>query len=997
MDVFSLREAVVADYARFTRSFTRVAAADIREFLEREYEQGRFWPAPLIQLNPNFVPARSIEELVGESLLDPECARVFRVGKQDGPGQDLRLHRHQEDAVRIAAAGRSYVLTTGTGSGKSLSYFVPIVDWALKQRRADPGRHGRITAIVVYPMNALCNSQMEELRKFLEAGYPEGGTPVTFARYTGQEKQVERDELARRPPDILLTNYMMLELILTRQNETDRAVVRASKGLRFFVLDELHTYRGRQGADVALLVRRVREALNEHLIAVGTSATMASGGDATDRRDVVSRVATRLFGTPVRPADVVTETLIRVTPEAPDTAPSVLGSAIDAGLPAGLSFESLRNHPVAAWIEMRLGLDREDGRWVRTRRPKSLRQAAELLAQDSGRDGRRCESYLKQFLLVAHRTHDAAGRSLFAFRLHQLIAGAGDLLGTLEPQGLRYLTLNGQQFQPEAERLKRLFPYCFCRECGQEYAPVWAVVSTRAIERIEPRELGDRTADDEDMRFGFFLPDPDQTFQPTPIEEAFPEEWIAFERGVARLKPHYRRLAPLPFKTDALGRQDDAGLAGWFIPGSFRFCLNPSCRVYYDASIRSDLTKLASLSTEGRSSATTILTLSAVRYLLSEPVELPTRAKKILGFTDNRQDASLQAGHFNDFVQILLLRGGLLAAIEAAPEGALTDEILTQRAFAHLRLDDAEFASNPQAKGVAAESARRALRDVLGYRLYFDLRRGWRITNPNIEQLGLLRIDYLSLDEACRDPELWLDGPDALVLASPEIRRSAAELLLDTMRRHLCIKTRYLDRLEQEQIRNRSHNFLKEPWGLSEDERMEEAGIFLPVAQPATWRPEYRVVFASLRSRLGRQLARPGLWGDPAAPAFPVSSPKSSTRRSRGICSPGSSGTASSSGSRYRVSAPDGAQARRRCVGLLAMARLEPPVVCERQITSSFKLCIAPSRRRCMLVTSSYIVLRRANTRLRSTPPLARSGKSVFARRSCPFFSARRPWSWEST
>jgi ATP-dependent helicase YprA (DUF1998 family) len=97
-------------------------------------------------------------------------------------GTSLRLHRHQQDAVEVARRGGSYVLTTGTGSGKSLSYFIPIVDHVLKR-----GLRRGITAIVVYPMNALCNSQMEELAKFLCLGYGPGQQPVTYARYTDQE------------------------------------------------------------------------------------------------------------------------------------------------------------------------------------------------------------------------------------------------------------------------------------------------------------------------------------------------------------------------------------------------------------------------------------------------------------------------------------------------------------------------------------------------------------------------------------------------------------------------------------------------------------------------------------------------------------------------------------------------------------------------------------------------------------------------------------------
>jgi ATP-dependent helicase YprA (DUF1998 family) len=246
-------------------------------------------------------------------------------------------------------------------------------------------------------MNALCNSQREELRKFLEAGYLEGASPVTFARYTGQESQPERDELARRPPDILLTNYMMLELILTRQNETDRAVVRAARGLRFLVLDELHTYRGRQGADVALLVRRVREALGRDLLAVGTSATMVSEGEAMDRRRVVAEVATRMFGTEVLPDDIVTETLARITPAERARDAAEIAAALEARLPSNSTLEALREHPVAAWIETRLGLDWEDDKWVRTRSPKSLRHAAEQLASDSGRRRDLCETFSGNF------------------------------------------------------------------------------------------------------------------------------------------------------------------------------------------------------------------------------------------------------------------------------------------------------------------------------------------------------------------------------------------------------------------------------------------------------------------------------------------------------------------------------------------------------------------------------------------------------------------------
>ena len=107
-------------------------------------------------------------------------------------------------------------------------------------------------------MNALANSQKNELGKFLKSGFPNGQGPVTFERYTGQESDEEREAIIANPPDILLTNYVMLELLLTRPRE--RRLIEAASGLRYLVFDELHTYRGRQGADVALSIRRVRTA-----------------------------------------------------------------------------------------------------------------------------------------------------------------------------------------------------------------------------------------------------------------------------------------------------------------------------------------------------------------------------------------------------------------------------------------------------------------------------------------------------------------------------------------------------------------------------------------------------------------------------------------------------------------------------------------------------------------------------------------------------------------
>ncbi|NTU52311.1 MAG: DEAD/DEAH box helicase [Chlorobiaceae bacterium] len=871
MDVFEFRNRLISEYEQFSRSFTKPDAEDIQTYLNSCYDQGVFWPAPLVQLNPSFVPGGSVEDLVSSGVLHRECARIFRAGKSEsGIGVTLRLHKHQEEAIRAAQRKQNYVLTTGTGSGKSLSYFIPIVDHALRQK--DSGDTApRVRAIVIYPMNALANSQREELHRFLKLGYEGGDGPVTFARYTGQESSEERDAIARRPPDIILTNFMMLELMMTRQDEVDKAIVRAARGLRFLVLDELHTYRGRQGADVAMLARRVRAALNPEMICIGTSATMATEGTPEERNTEVAKVASKLFGSEVLPDNIITETLQRLTEDSPLKDPEVLLSAVSAELPSQSDFASLRSHPLAVWVELHLGLTQEAGKWVRAR-PRTLTAAAIELADETGIGHELCLTRLKDFLLLAYQTkrneYDDRSR-LFAFRLHQFISGAGDLFATLEPRNQRYLDVHGQQFQP-GHTDKCLFNAVFCRECGQEYFPVWASGPKNSPAMFEPRDLGDRNREPNDgddvVVFGLLMPDNEQIFD---VEDAerFPEEWVDYARTPPALKNNYRKYRPIPLQVSPNGDVVNAGMPALFIPGSFRFCLK--CGIYHDASLKSDMSKLSSLSYEGRSSATTVLTLGAMRYLLEEAGELDPQAKKLLGFTDNRQDAALQAGHFNDFIQVLLLRGSLLAAIER--HGELSDEVLAQSIQEVLHLEKTDFMANPEAMFLAEKQAQRALRDILGYRLYYDLRRGWRLTNPNLEQLGLVRIDYQELEAICNESSLWADAPPLLSGATPEAKLGIAHRFLDVMRKELCIKGHYLDPDQQEQFKLASFSHLREPWAVNEDERLQPSRyLILGSRPPELNRQDDRAAYLSYRSRFSREIRVMGLWGADAASRWPT-------------------------------------------------------------------------------------------------------------------------------
>ncbi len=875
MNVFDIRDQLIAGYKTYVSSFINIRDEEISKRVRESLDSGALWPDPLTQLNPSFEPGEWIDDLVGEGVLHSECARVFRIKRDlQDPGQPLRLHRHQSEAARTARSGANYVLTTGTGSGKSLAYIVPIVDHVLRR-----GRGKGIQAIAVYPMNALANSQYGELEKFLNFGYLDGKGPVTFARYTGQESDVDRQAIMANPPDILLTNYVMLELILTRPIE--RPLIEAAKGLRFLVLDELHTYRGRQGADVALLVRRVRDRLQSHetpqplqsLQCVGTSATLAGVGTYEEQRSQVAAVATRLFGSEVRPDSVIGETLRRATHERELSEPEFVSlltrRVADPEIRPPTAFAEFIKDPLSIWIESTFGVTADpSGRLVRST-PQSIEGpegAARKLSKLTGVAEERCAHAIREGFLAGYtcERNPETGFPAFAFRLHQFISKGDAVYASLEQESSRYITVHGQKYKP-GSRDHVLLPVVFCRECGEEY-----FVIRRAYDNdgdgsggytYIPRDLGDQ-ADIGASEAGFLHFSSDEAW-PSDYDEMLdrlPEDWVEDQSGVRRVVGSRRKDLPTAVRVAPDGREkkgegswgtkDDGSLLCHYIEAPFRFCLN--CGVSYDFRQQNDFAKLALLSSEGRSTATTILSMSAVRELRRS--DLPRRARKLLSFTDNRQDASLQAGHFNDFVEIGLLRSALYRAVRDSGSEGLDHASLTQGVFSAIHLPIELYASDPDVRFQLLKETERALREVLGYRLYRDLKRGWRITSPNLEQCGLLRIDYLSLDDVCGAEDVWADRHPALASATPETRARISRVLLDFMRRELAIKVDYLDQDAQERIQQQSSQRLIDPWAIDENEKMEHSSVLYPrPSRPGDFGGD---VYLSARGGYGQYLRR---------------------------------------------------------------------------------------------------------------------------------------------
>ncbi|MCR4442917.1 MAG: DEAD/DEAH box helicase [Peptococcaceae bacterium] len=271
---------------------------------------GKFIKGPILEATPSFQKGATINELIKEGLLSREFIKL----QSSSFKLDRNLYLHQELALRkIIEKNRNIVLATGTGSGKTEAFLLPILDHLFKEKEA--GRLGPgVRALLLYPMNALANDQLARLREIL-ANYKD----ITFGRYTGETERedaaaldkhvkmfgskpldnelISRTQMWQSPPHILLTNYAMLEYLLLRPDDSVFFDGDYAKHWRFLVLDEAHTYMGAKGIETAMLLRRLKDRVNMsrpgRLRCIATSATL--GGGEKDF-PAVAAFARQLFG-----------------------------------------------------------------------------------------------------------------------------------------------------------------------------------------------------------------------------------------------------------------------------------------------------------------------------------------------------------------------------------------------------------------------------------------------------------------------------------------------------------------------------------------------------------------------------------------------------------------------------------------------------------------------------------------------------------------------------
>jgi len=813
MDIFKIHSQVIDQYSKYIFSFLDIADDRIREKVNNYFSSHSPWPKPLIQFNPSFEISGSIDEIISKEVVDENLRYVF-----DG----YKLYKHQIDALKLGTSGKHFIVTSGTGSGKSLTYIGTIFDYLFKLKSKPKG----IKALIVYPMNALINSQTLEITKYKDRYEEKTGKafPISFRQYTGQESDIEKQEVKDELPDILLTNYMMLELIMTRLGESG---IRNSinENLKFLVFDELHTYRGRQGADVSLLIRRIHSNTKNALVCIGTSATMASGSDVSKQREEVAEVGRKIFGVDLKSDQVVNETIISSLSSPNEDIPiTELNKELQAGFDTVNNKKQLVELKLAKWIEKNVAIEILNGEIYR-RKPTTKEEIAKTLSEQTKLEENLCKNRLEEFLTLVNKVNkqeDKTDTSILPFKVHQFIAQTGSVYVTIESPEKRFITLDSSAYiADEAEGKKPLFQLAFSRNSGYEFL---CVRRNQKDNKLEPREFTQRIAeeedDDENLGYIVFDKEKDQPIWTTEDLVNLPDAWIRVRpNGEITIKSEYVNQLPHKIYFDEYGNYSEAKgnlpFEGWYISAPLLF--DSTSGTFFDRKT-AEGTKLSKLGTEGRSTSTTILSFSTIKALDSE--ELDYKEQKLLSFTDNRQDAALQAGHFNDFYKIGKIRSSIYYAVRDSNSKSLDHTNIADAVFNSLNISQEIFAKNPSDLPFQREENERVFKDYLFYRIILDLKRGWRVSLPNLEQSGLIKISYKYLSETIDNPAFYSKS-SFLALLYPEQRKDFVLQTHEYLRKNYAINHTILD--DNELIR-RSHQIreeIKSEWGLDDKEQID--------------------------------------------------------------------------------------------------------------------------------------------------------------------------------
>jgi hypothetical protein len=792
---------------------TPTLAAEFRRQLAAE----KLVSGPFLETLPDFEKQGSLLELLGEGLLAPAWRRMEQTGAEE---LLLRpLHRHQSHALAAAQAGKNYLVATGTGSGKTESFLYPLVDHLLRDPDlATPG----VRAILVYPMNALANDQLYyRIAPLLLRHLGDPG--ITFGRYTGQVKsdakreteehallknrqlmgalamsgarsipeswRLTRQEMLDRPPHILVTNYAMLEhLLLLPRN---RPLFDGAR-LRFMVLDEIHTYAGAQAIEVAFLLRKLKHRLGlppGRVQCIGTSASLDQ-----ERTSALLEFAGALFG----------ETFDDIVTGARRLHPALVEPPVVPAQPpefwhrAQQALVAVREEPASEQVQ----------RWNRSCAQGGLEvlqvpgtapvlgpQLVETLraCADVQLVARTLEDGLQAFETVAARTFPAADHAARLDGLRGIVAlgvfarpapeetpvlparyhlaargidGAVLRLDSEAPEGWRDLRLAASHRDASGVPYFRLM---VCRNCGEPYLEAWQSAAGGALQdhpkgkdrRVLLRFPGAGNLEALDEELDRDADGNDAMLTDDPVVHVHATRGTIEAAAAAGTVP----LLQVTLKTDVDEGRDYL----------------PRCRACGTTASRypEPITPM----TTGGDALSAVVTQELLETLPPAGGDIPARAmlsgRKLLAFSDNRQDAAFFAPYFERTSFDAALRGAIVRVL--GEHDPLKLDELAHEVSRVLR--DAQG-------GTLAFYEDRAL-EPIGEGLISGLMLGHVVAafaTPGMQRVSLEGLDLVRVDYAAEPFDRIVSSlAEVGVTRLAGAEEALARFILDTMRRNRAV------------------------------------------------------------------------------------------------------------------------------------------------------------------------------------------------------------------
>jgi hypothetical protein len=739
------------------------------------------------------------------------------------PPEFSHVYGHQEEAIRAIRNGKTTLISTGTGSGKTECFLYPIVSKCLELR--DEGAAPGISAVIVYPMNALAEDQLIRLRSLL------AGTGIPFGMYVGKTPERESEvagkrlplgasradyeetlarfrrerkpetvypaeevcsrEMMRKPgkqPRILLTNVKQLELLLTRERDVE---LFAGARLDFLVFDDAHTFTGAQGAETACLIRRLRAfcgVRETETVCVATSATIVD----REHPDAARAFASRFFGVPDQDVATVGEayqrevwSASRFLPPIPKRDPNeLLAECVKAVEEAG--GETVRpiyhdltgkDLPAGDWPEALHGAMSQNELAFQLSevltRPRELHELTVELTDKVDRPVTEAEILTWLTLGAAARLN---GRTLLRPVVHGFVRGISGAVVSF-PEGMagpRLWLAAEDEIEAEGEERYAHFPVTTCTTCGQHYFIAFlkdfdftgkapdggeAVGKTRFWEPLEEAQGGRRVVLLDHLVGGSEDEDLEQ-------HERTASLYFCRHCGAAHPEPVSRCLhcgiAGTPVLLYAVRQSRDN-------PGMLRSCL--SCRTIGR--------RIGSLYREPARPVRA--TNVADVHVLAQDMVHHSERPRLLVFCDNRQDAAFHAGWMKDHARRFRLRalmadglrGGALSVGDLARyvDDVLEKDVSLSRAL----VPEVWLVARKEGSGGRHEQERRKF-------LRFQVLREVTISSRQpigLEPWGRMKVEYEGLDPALP----WIQDHAHRLGMPPEDMREGVASLLDYLRR----------------------------------------------------------------------------------------------------------------------------------------------------------------------------------------------------------------------